>query len=201
MPLKDRLAELVGLNAEASDDDIVAAVTGLKKTEGADTVSLQSQLAEIGTALGVTDGDHAAILAAAQTAGKKGNTEITALQSELTNTTRELNSLRETVSRDKATAFVDAHLNRAGVKPLRDHYITRHMADPEAVEKELKAFPVVNGAVTTSAQPPEEVTTHAEDPTQLASRATAYQKKLADAGQNITYASAVRAVQEGKDKA
>ncbi|WP_353428758.1 phage protease [Paracoccus denitrificans] len=201
MPLKDRLAELVGLNAEASDDDIVAAVTGLKKTESGETVALQSQLAEIGTALGVTDGDHAAILAAAQTATKSGNAEITALQSELTNTTKELNTLRNTVSRDKATAFVDAHLNRAGVKPLRDHYITRHMADPEAVEKELKAFPVINGAVTTSANPPEEVTTHAEDPAQLASRATAYQKKLADGGQNITYATAVRAVQEGKDKA
>ena len=201
MPLKNRLAELVGLNAEASDDDIVVAVTGLKKTEGGDAVALQSQLAEIGTALGVTGGDHAAVLAAAQATAKTGNAEITALQSELTTTTKTLNTLRETVSRDKATAFVDAHLNRAGVKPLRDHYITRHMAEPEAVEKELKAFPVVNGAVTTSAQPPEEVTTHAEDPTRLAARATAYQKKLSDGGQNITYASAVRAVQEGKDKA
>lgn len=201
MPLKDLIAELVGLNAEASDEDIVAAVTGLKKPAQPEAVALQSQLAEIGTALGLKDADHTAILAAAQTAGQGRLPEITALQSELTTATKTLNTLRETVSRDKATAFVDSHLNRAGVKPLRDHYITRHMADPEAVEKELKAFPVVNGAATTRAHPPEEVTAHAEDPAQLAARATAYQKKLADAGQNITYASAVRAVQEGKDKA
>lgn len=201
MSLQNRLAELIGLNAEASDDDIVAAVTGLKKPADGEAVALQSQLAEIGTALGVTGGDHAAVLAAAQAATKTGSAEITALQSELSTTTKALNTLQATVSRDKATSFVDAHLNRAGVKPLRDHYITRHMADAEAVEKELKAFPVINGAVTTGAQPPEEISTHAADPGQLAARATTYQKKLADGGQNITYASAVRAVQEGKDKA
>lgn len=201
MSLQTRLAELIGLNAEASDDDIVAAVTGLKKPAEGETVTLQSQLAEIGTALGVADGDHAAILAAARSATGTGSAELTALQAELTTTTNALNSLQATVSRDKATAFVDAHLNRAGVKPLRDHYITRHMVDPEAVEKELKAFPVVNGAVTTGTQPPEDVSTHAVDPNQLAGRATAYHKKLADGGQNITYAAAVRAVQEGKDKA
>ena len=201
MSLKTRLAEIAGLNAEASDDDFVTAITGLKTQGGGDAVALQSQLAEIGTALGVADGNHAAVLAAAQSAAKAGAPEITALQAELAATAKTLGTLRDAVSRDKATAFVDAHINRIGVKPLRDHYISRHMADPEAVEKELKAFPVLNGAITTSAAPPEEVTTHAEDPSALATRATAYQQKLAGAGQNITYASAVRAVQEGKDKA
>lgn len=200
MSLKDRMAELVGLNAEASDDDVVAAVTGLKKTEG---VALQSQLAEIGSVLGAGGSDAAAILAAAQRAASSRSTEITALQSELAGTTTTLNALRETVSRDKATAFVDAEITRgrAGIKPLRDHYITRHMADPAAVEKELTALPILGGQATTSANPPETISAHAEDSGLLASRATAYQKKLADAGQNITYASAVRAVQEGKDKA
>lgn len=102
--------------------------------------------------------------------------------------------MREGVSRDKATAFVDAHINRAGVKPPRDHYISRHMADAAAVEKELTALPVLSGVTTTSAAPPEQISTHAEDPHALASRATAYHKKMGDAGQNITYASAVRAV-------
>lgn len=203
MPLKDRLAELVGLNAEASDDEIVTAVTGLKDTKGGDVVSLQSQMAEIGTALGVTGGDHATILTAAQRAFVGKSTEITALQSELAAATTKLNAVAESQSRDKATAFVDGEIarGRVGVKPLRDHYISRHMADADVVEKELKALPVLTGAATTSAAPPEDVTLHAEDTVGLVSRASAFQKKMSDAGQNITYAAAVRAVQDGRDKA
>lgn len=202
MPLKERLAELVGLNAEASDDDIIRAVTSMggEKKDG-ETVALQSQLAEIGTALGVKDGDHAAILSAAKQAATAGPPEITALQSELASATHKINSLVETRAREKATDFVDANIRRPGVKPLREHYISRHMTEAEAVEKEILAIPLAGGPATTSANPPEDVTAHAEDPSALAGRATAYQKELSESGQNITYASAVRAVQDGKDKA
>lgn len=201
MALQQRLAELIGLNAEASEDDLIAAITGMKAKGGDDAVALQSQLVEIGTALGVTNGDGTAILIAAKAARETTPDQLVALQSELTKVTTNFNALSDSVLRDKATSFVDSHLGRAGVKPLRDHYITRHMADPESVAKELAALPMVAGAVPPSGRPPEEISTHAANPQELVSRATAYQKKMADAGQNMTYASAVRAVSDGKDKA
>lgn len=200
MPLRERLAELIGLNAEASEDEILQAVGGLANG-GGESVALQAQMTELRQALGVTDADHAATLAAARRPAGNGSAEITALQSELTQTATALNTLREGVSRDKATAFVDAHLNRAGVKPLRDHYISRHMADAASVEKELAALPVVGGGITTSAAAPEVESTHLADPQQIVARANAYLKRMTDAGQSISYAAAVRAVQDGKDKA
>lgn len=64
-------------------------------------------------------------------------TTVVDLQSQLTTT------LQTTTAKDKATAFVDAALaaGRMGLKPLREHYIARHMKDPAAVEKEIGAMP------------------------------------------------------------
>lgn len=200
MTLLERLAELLGLPAEASEAEVVEAVTGIKAEKGGDSAALQSQMAEISTALGVAGGDHASILTAARKAVAGGADTITALQSELASVTTRLNTLTETSLRDKAAGFIDTEIRkgRVGLKPLRDHYISRHMSDAASVEKEVAALPLMAGA-TTSAAPPEEFSTHA-DTGALVTRATAYQKKLARVGQNITYAAAVRAVQDGKDK-
>lgn len=200
MTLLERLAEVLGLQAEASETEVVAAVTGLKGEKGGDAVALQSQLAEIGTVLGAASGDAPTVLAAARKAAAGDTATITSLQAELVDVTTALKSLKDERALEKATGFIDGEIRkgRVGVKPLRDHYISRHMADSASVEKEVAALPILGGGGATSAVAPEHVSTHGElSARELAAKATAHQKKAAENGQTITYAAAVRAVQEG----
>ncbi len=153
------LASLLGLGEDATEDQIkVAAKAKLsakkeKAGKEADKKSeaLQSQISEIGIALGLPDGADAADIAKAAKAAKGGSAQpeaITALQAEISGLTKQLNAVTEATSREKATAFVDAAISegRVGVKPLRDHYISMHMEDASRVEKEIGAMPVLNGA-------------------------------------------------------
>lgn len=152
MTLLERLAELLGLDATSSEDGVFSALNArLSEDKGGDVPALQSQLAEIGVALGVaSDADAPAIIAAARATRTATPAEITALQSEIATLTTSLNALAEGQGREKATAYIDSQikLGRAGVKPLRDHYISMHMADPARVEKELGALPVLSRSGT-----------------------------------------------------
>ena len=159
MSLMQRLAALFGLDATtATEDALVTRVTALHPAAPQAT-ALQSQLAEIGTALGVpSDAQPDAILAAAR--ARNGATDATvALQAELATVTGQLNQLREASARSRAESFVDGEIKRGrvGVKPLRDHYIAMHMQDAARVEKELGALPILGagGALTTPSVPPD----------------------------------------------
>ncbi len=163
------LAGLLALKDDATEDQIKSA---LKKKLSAKTAAgdgdkgdegkkaLQSQLGEIGAALGLgQDVEAGAILAAVKLkgeAGEAGTGAIIALQSEIADLTTQLNSVSAAQSKDKATAFVDGEIKkgRAGVKPLRDHYIAMHMQDALRVEKEIGALPVLSGSGAL-ATPPE----------------------------------------------
>ena len=153
MTFMQKLAEKLGLGADATEDAILAAIGG----KASDT-ALQSALTEIGVVLGVQGGDTAAIVTAAKGAKVVNSgtpAEITALQSEIASLTTSLNSVTEAQTKAAATTFVDAEIKkgRAGVKPLRDHYIAMHMADPARVEKEIGAMPVLTQSGTTVLPP------------------------------------------------
>lgn len=63
----------------------------------------------------------------------------------------QLTTLAQQGARERAERVVDGAI-RAGkpIKPLRDHYIARHMADPQAVETELAALVSIHdGGVVT----------------------------------------------------
>lgn len=153
MPLLERLAELLGCDAD--DDAVVGAVTELHAQGGGKgdeaLTELQSQVAAIGTALGIDEAaDFADILAEVQAVANKGGGRdevVTELQTQLASLTTELNTLRDSQTRERAEGFVDEAIRagRVGVKPLRDHYIERHMKDPAAVEREIGAMPVLGG--------------------------------------------------------
>jgi phage I-like protein len=147
-----KLAEALGLEKTATEDAVMGAVGKLKSGTG--EVALQSALTEIGTALGVA-GEKDAILAAAKAAKDAKPAEITALQAELVKVAGQLSELQSNAAKGVATAYIDGEIakGRVGVKPLRDHYIARHMADAAAVEKEIAALPVV-GPSGTSIEPP-----------------------------------------------
>lgn len=194
LSLNARLATLLGLAATATDDQIVAAIP---KPDTA----LQSQIAEIGTALGVDGGDATAVLAAAQAAkadakaAKGSDAVVTALQATVSQLTTSLNALTASTTLAAATSFVDGEINkgRVGVKPLRDHYIAMHQQDAARVEKEIGAMPVLGPSGLGNTPPPSTDVKLAtqSDVTAAANKYLVAQKA---AGNDITFTQAVQAV-------
>lgn len=160
MDLLVELRKILGLPETADAAAVLAAVKD-KMSGGAvatQAAALQSQVTAIAKAAGLKDdAEPAAVLQAVTTlAAKKdapGAAEFTALQTELASVTTKLNAFQADAAKARATTYVDAEIakGRVGVKPLRDHYITMHTADPARVEKEIGALPVIgpSGALQT----------------------------------------------------
>ncbi len=194
MNLLAKLIAALGLNASTSEDALVAAVTSLHAETTQATVALQAQLDPIAEAAGLKKGAKAdEVLTAIGTlkAGASDDTRIVALQAELTTVTNTLNSLTESTARDKATAFIDGAIasKRVGVAPLRDHYISRHMQDSAAVEKEIGAMPILGQSHTAITPPVDKAGKGELTPAQKATVSLmgiseeAYKKTLADEAQ------------------
>lgn len=144
------VAKAAGLAEDATEEAIIAAIAKMKPA--AEVTALQSQIGQIGVALGVADTSAPeAIIAAAKSVGQADDKKvIVALQSELATMATQLNQLTELGAKTRAEAFVDGEIKRGrvGVKPLRDHYIAMHMQDAGRVEKELAALPVLGASNT-----------------------------------------------------
>lgn len=155
MSLMQRLAALLGFDDTATEDALIERVTSLHQ-QAPRAVALQSQMAEIGTALGVPqDATVETILGAARRGVPGGSEVVVALQAELATVTTQLNEMRTDAAHARAEAFVDGEIKRGrvGVKPLREHYIAMHMADAARVEKELGALPILGASGTIGAPP------------------------------------------------
>lgn len=129
------IARAAGLAETADAATVLATVTTLKAG---------TALASIAKAAGLNEDSGVAAIVTAVTALAAGVPDtVKALQAELATVTTSLNALRTTAATEKATAFVDGAIRegRVGVKPLREHYITMHAADPARVEKEIGAMP------------------------------------------------------------
>lgn len=150
----DKIAEALGLPADAEAGAIISAIKAMKGKKPDDEAAMQSALTAIGTALGV-EGTQDAILAAASAKAVAKPAEIAALQSEMAGMATELATLKTSGAKAAAETYVDGQikLGRVGVKPLRDHYIARHMAGSADVEKEIGAMPVLGASGTLSAAP------------------------------------------------
>lgn len=120
--------------------------------------ALQSALAPIAALVGVAaTADAAAVLAGVQQLKAGGDdTVVTALQSELATLTTNFNTLSDATLRKDATAFVDGAIaaGRVGVKPMRDRYITMHMADPAGTAELIGAMPAIKGGASLGGTPP-----------------------------------------------
>lgn len=203
MTFMEQLAKALGLSEGATEENILAALKkALAEPEGdidavekAVNTAAQATILPIATALGLEDGaDVTAIQSAINTlkAGSNAAGEIvTALQSRV-------EAMEADRKRDAATAFVDGAIRegRAGLKPQRDEYIAIHMESPERAKKLVGALPKVGGPVNFAV----DAIDPTDDPLEIAAQATSYQKKLADEGREIDFASAVMAVQEGTHK-
>lgn len=194
MDFRGQLLEALGLGSDADDTAIIATVSAMKDA------GAPPSLNAIAKAVGVAeDADEATVLAGVQSLKSGGDDRVATLQGEVTSLNAQLKTITDQQSRDKATAFVDAAIaaGRVGVKPARDEYISMHMTDPARAKKLVDAMPILTpGTRTMTVVPADEAAT--ENPTLLAQKATAYQRKMAADGVTITIATAVRAVQEGK---
>lgn len=153
MELLKKLAEMLGLPLEASEDEVLSAI---KAKMTGNVEELNSALAEIGIVVGL---EGTAAPGEIVTASKGYSKDaFVALQSELADVTGRLTTLQQDGAKKAATAFVDAAIaaGRVGVKPLRDHYIARHMSDPASVELEIGAQPVLGGPSVLPKTPPNE---------------------------------------------
>lgn len=155
--LKDDAAEDAVLTAATSQAAIVAANLELAVAAGLKADATPAALLAQVTAHAADAGKLAAIAAHFTAAGlelskltpKDLETQLQARgaggDAELRRTVIDLQSqlttLQADTAKEKATAFVDAAI-AAGkpIKPLRDHYITRHQKDAAAVETEINAL-------------------------------------------------------------
>jgi len=158
MNLLQTLLAKLGLADTTSEATLIATVESLHAEHTAAATTLQAQIDPIAEAAGLKKGATVeAVLGAVGTLKVGGGTaaQVVALQQELAATTTTLNGLLEDGKRDKATAFVDGAIaaKTVGVSVLRDHYITRHMENPAAVEKEIAALPKLGASHTTIVPP------------------------------------------------
>lgn len=139
------VAKAAGLKGDQKADDILTAVT-----------ALQSTVADINIAAGVAEGSglDATVQAVKDLADPAKHVPASAvkdLQSQIT-------ALQQGTAKKEAEALVDKAIadGKAGVKPLREHYIARCMEDMANVKKELDGLPSLTGVVVPSAIPPQE---------------------------------------------
>ena len=144
MTLMEQLIAKLGLKADATEADILAAVDAPDAPAGA---AAQASLTEIASIVGLPGAEGAAIVAAvkAKATATAQPAEVTALQTELAQTATELKTVKEGLLRDRATAFVDGAIRagHVGVKPSRDRFITMHMQDQSGAEAIIGAMPVL----------------------------------------------------------
>lgn len=158
-----KLKSMLGLAEDADTEEIWRALSAVidaaaaEKAKNASAAAMQSAMGEIAVALGVaSDAKPETVVAAAKSVTTKpGGDVVSALQAEITTLGNQLNEVREASARKDAESYVDGEIKRgrASVKPLRDHYIAMHMADPARVEKEIGAMPILSGSMLLTPPP------------------------------------------------
>ncbi|MVO16847.1 phage protease [Parasedimentitalea huanghaiensis] len=154
MSFQKNMAGALGLSADASEADISAALTTLKDAGATQATALQSQLSDIGTALGVAEGGD--VLAAAKSAQSSGDGDtIVALQSTVAELSGQVTALQSANQTSAATTFVDTAISemRVGVKASREQYIAMHQKDPSGTEAIIGGLPKLNTSGTTLLPP------------------------------------------------
>jgi hypothetical protein len=179
------IATKVGLADGVAEGAILAAVT-----------SLHSQFASIAEAVGLkADAGADVVLSAVKTIAAK-EPAMVELQAAFTEIKTKFDGLSAERAKERATSFVDGAIadGRIGVKPKRDHYIALHQKDASLCETTINALPKIGSANFDHRELVDDADADSRDPHEIALQATAHQKKLAEGGVTIDYATAVRAV-------
>lgn len=190
-----QLAERLGLNAAATEAQILAALP----KSGGDQIALQAALPDLRTALGLAEtADMAAVLTAAQAAGRDARTTMPALQAQVTELSGKLASMQSAGKKTAAEAFFDTEL-KAGRMGLnagnREEFVAMHMENPERTEKLIKGFAVMTDTHTDK-QPPQSAALQSAD--DIVTKARALQAQEQAKGITIDWITAVQRVSEAK---
>ena len=191
----ERLAEKLGLNAAATEDQILAALPA----KPGDQIALQAALPDLRSAFGLAEtADMAAVLAAAQAAGRDVKTTMPALQAQVTELSGKLTAMQDAGKKAAAETFIDAEIKagRMGLNAQnRDEFVAMHRENPERTEKLVKGFALMPGRINAGEPPP--ATQHA-NATDLVTKAKALQAAEAAKGINIDWITAVQRASEAK---
>ncbi|WP_237440632.1 phage protease [Erythrobacter ramosus] len=172
MDFMKAIAAALGLGDDATEEAILAAV---KKMSGGSennkemASAINAALQPIATALalqGAVTSDAILTRIGTLREGVADETAITALQSQLVETTKQFNALQASISLQAAQAFVDGAIaeGRVGVKPMRDRYIAMHQKDPKGTEELIAAMPAVaSEAVSLHGRQPARTTTDLDE--------------------------------------
>lgn len=208
MSLFAKPAELLGLNATATEEEVMAAITAAMATPEEDTKmpALQSSLAAIGTAFGLADdAAPALIVAAAQASVADASTLVPALQSQVTTLSATVTALQETGKRTASEAFVDGAIGelRIGLNSAnRAEFISMHMENPTRTEGLINGFPVMtpSGSMQSAADVAAQDGIQNASAEDITAKATVYKATQSAAGVNITMTQAILAVSTGAAK-
>ncbi|SDY55301.1 phage protease [Citreimonas salinaria] len=169
MDFRAMVAEMVGLTADASDEDIAAALKKKMGADAAETTEALTALSEVRDALGVEDGATRTELVATVKALRAGAGEA---GEQLAALSAQVKAMQDGDKKRTAEAFVDKAIadKRAGVKPAREHYVALHMENPARAEAMVAGLPQL-GESALSALPPgggEQLTALSADQRQVA---------------------------------
>lgn len=134
------LRTALGLGADASEADVLAHIAAHRTA----VETHAANIAAIARAAGAADGAAAdAIVTHLQA---RGAGDVDTLRQTVVALQSQLSAVQQAAARDAAVRAVDAGIaaGKVGLVPLRDHYISRHVADPAAVEREIAAMPSIN---------------------------------------------------------
>lgn len=135
-----QIRNALGLGPDATGEQILAAIAA--KAKGQEVAP--ELMARLATAAG---GDPKVLTSLnalethLQAAAATRNTSEGELRATVISLQSQIQVMSAAAARDRAVAYVDGAI-KAGkpIKPLRDHYIARHAADPAAVELEIGAL-------------------------------------------------------------
>lgn len=149
MTLMEQLIAKLGLKADATEADIIAAVDAPDAPAGA---AAQASLIEIATIIGLPGGEGPAIVAAVKAKTTALPAEVTALQAELAQVTTDLKAMKKA----RSVAFIDDAIKagRVGLVPTRDRFIAMHMSDPVGTEEIIAGLMIGTGTSHTTNLPP-----------------------------------------------
>jgi phage I-like protein len=139
-----KIAEALGLGADATEDAILAAIGKMKGKADKPSEAMQSALTELGSTLSVEGADPMAIVAAGKAA--KANADLVpALQAEVSTLKGQLAAQGDVAKRAASTAFVDGEIAKKRAIPAkdRDWFITLHMSDPATAERAIGAMSIL----------------------------------------------------------
>jgi phage I-like protein len=139
MTLLQMLCAALGLASDASEEAVLDSV----KSGQTAIATHATQLGAIAVAAGLAkDIKPDALVTELQSRATDAG-DVTKLRTTVIALQTQLETVLQSASRSTAERTVDEGIKagKVGLKPLRDHYIARHMADPAAVSKEIDAMP------------------------------------------------------------